>query len=59
MWGYEKVEWRERPIVNADRWLRSESLRISLGTVHAARLASKSIRKENNEIKRSQRGRWM
>lgn len=55
---FTKIERYESPIVNADRWLRSENLRIALGTAHAARLAAKAIRRENREIKRTQRGRW-
>ena len=57
MWGYEHVYRQELPIVNADRWMRFENLRIFIGTVNAARLANRSIRKQNREI-RSQRGRW-
>lgn len=57
MLRYETVERREMPIVNADRWLRWETLRIWLGTLHAARLADESIRRENKA--RRQRGRWM
>ena len=55
---YSRIERYEAPIVNADRWLRSERIRIFLGTVNAARLANRSIRRKNKEI-RSQRGRWM
>lgn len=55
---FEKVYWQEAPIVNADRWLRWEGLRIWLNTLQAARLANRSIRRENREIRR-QRGRWM
>lgn len=58
MMRYENVEWRELPIVNADRWIRWEGLRIWLNTLQAARLANRSIRRENREIRR-QRGRWM
>ena len=54
---FEKYERIDLPIVNADRWLRSEAIRIFLNTRAAARLAARSIRKQNREI-RSQRGRW-
>ncbi len=59
MMRYETVEWRELPIVNADRWIRWEGLRIFLNTLQAAKLANRSIRRENREIRRTQRGRWM
>ena len=55
---YTSVYRQELPIVNADLWLRSERIRIFLGTMQAARLANRSIRRQNREI-RSQRGRWM
>ena len=55
---YTSVYRQELPIVNADRWLKSERIRIFLGTVNAARLANRSIRRQNREI-RHQRGRWM
>lgn len=55
---FKKVERYELPIVNADRWLRSESLRIAYNTFLVGRLANKAIRRENREIKRTQRGRW-
>lgn len=55
---FEKYYWQEGPIVNADRWMKWEALRILLNTRQAARLAEKSIREENRRIKRSQRGRW-
>lgn len=54
---FEKVYWQEAPIVNADRWMRWEAIRIFLGTRHAARLADDSIRRSNKA--RRQRGRWM
>ena len=54
---FEKVYWQESPIVNADRWMRWEAIRIFLNTRHAARLADDSIRRGNNT--RRQRGRWM
>ena len=55
---FEKVYRQEAPILNADRWMKWEALRIFLNTRAAARLAARSIRKQNREI-RSQRGRWM
>ena len=55
---FERYYWQEGPIVNADRWLRWEGLRIFLNTLQAARLADRSIRRENRAI-RHQRGRWM
>lgn len=57
--AYEKVYWQEGPIVNADRWMKWEALRIFMNTLQAARLAEKSIRKENRRIRRSARGKWM
>lgn len=54
---FEKYYWQEGPIVNADRWMKWEARRILLNTRQAARLAARSIRKQNREI-RSQRGRW-
>lgn len=56
---YEKVYWQEGPIVNADRWMRWEALRIFLNTLQAAKLANRSIRRENKRIRRTQRGKWM
>ena len=56
---YEKVYWQEGPIVNADRWMKWEALRIFMNTLQAAKLANKSIRKENRRIRRTQRGKWM
>ena len=55
---FSRIDRYEAPIVNADRWLKSERIRIFLGTVNAARLANRSIRRQNREI-RHQRGRWM
>lgn len=55
---FEKYERVDLPIVNADRWLRSEAIRIFLNTRAAARLAEKSIREENRRIRRSTRGKW-
>ena len=57
MWRFERAEKYTRPIVNADRWLIAENIRIFLNTRHAARLADESIRRENKA--RRQRGRWM
>lgn len=54
---FEKVYWQEAPIVNADRWMRWEAIRIFLNTRYAARLADDSIRRGNKT--RRQRGRWM
>ena len=54
---FEKVYWQEGPIVNADRWMRWEAVRIFLNTMQAARLANRSLRKEKRE--RGQRGWWM
>ena len=51
--------WKEGPIVNADRWMKWEALRIFLNTLQAAKLANKSIRSENRRIRRTQRGKWM
>lgn len=56
MWRFESVDKYIRPIVNADRWLFAESVRIFLGTRQAARLADMSRRAD---WKRNQRGRWM
>ena len=53
-----QVEWREAPIVNANKWLKWTNLRIWSGTRQAARLANQAIRRENREI-RHQRGKWM
>lgn len=47
-----RVEWVESPMVNADRWLRSENRRIASGTRQAARLAAQSLRKERKKTKR-------
>lgn len=55
---FKSVRYVDLPIVNADRWLRHEGLRIFLGTRQAARLANRAIRRENREIRR-QRGHWM
>lgn len=56
---YERVYWQEGPIVNADRWMKWEALRIFINTLQAAKLANRSIRKENRRIRRTQRGKWM
>ena len=56
MWRFERAERYTRPIVNADRWLFAETVRIFLGTRQAARLADMSRRADR---KRTQRGRWM
>lgn len=56
---YEKYYWQEGPIVNADRWMKWEALRIFMNTLQAAKLANKSIRRENRRIRRTQRGKWM
>ena len=52
MRDFKTVAWRERPIVNADRWLHSENRRIASGTRNAARLAVKSLRAERKSTKR-------
>ena len=51
----QRVQWYDSPIVNADKWLRSENLRILIGTAQAARLANESLRRERRSC---QRGRW-
>lgn len=47
-----QVEWREGPIVNADKWFRRENFRIACGTRQAARLAARSLRAERKKTKR-------
>ena len=52
---FSRMARHEAPILNADRWLRHENLRIFLGTRQAARLANRSLRAEK---KANHRALW-